>query len=150
MTVVAWIRPDSINVALLLHVGGALIMVGGIVTAATALLVGFRAGGESLLRLGYRTLLAVALPGAVLMRIGAQWTESRENITGDPTWILFGYTLGDGGIVLLLVALILGGFGVRRLRDGRGAGLLKATSAISLLLVVAFAVTIWAMGAKPD
>ena len=146
---VAWIRPDPINVALLLHVGGAIVLVGGLVTAAAALVVGFRGGGEALLRLGYQALLVVALPGAILMRIGAEWTKSREHIPDDPTWISFGYSAGDGGIVLLLVALILGGVGVRRLQSSTGLRLLKATASLSLVVIAAFAVTIWAMGAKP-
>jgi hypothetical protein len=52
--------------------------------------------------------------------------------------------------LLLLIALILGGIGVRRLRSGKGSGLLKATMAISILLLAAYVVAIWAMSAKPS
>ncbi len=104
------------------------------------------------LRLGYFTLLAVALPGWILMYVGALWTESEENLPDDfePAWLGIGYTTADLGGILLLLGLILGGFGVRRVRDGGGGGLLKATTVITLVLVAAYVVTVWAMAGKPD
>ena len=56
----------------------------------------------------------------------------------------------DGGGIVLLVSLIVGGIGVRRLRDGRGAGLLRATMILSLVLLTAYIATVWAMAGKPD
>jgi len=152
LSVLATIRPDSVNVALFVHVAGAMILVGGLTAAGTALLVGWKDSGVTALRLGYFSLLAVAFPGWILMRIGAAWTESREHLPDDfdPAWLGIGYLMADLGGILLLLGLILGGIGVRRLRDGGGAGLLKASTVITLLLVAAYVVAVWAMAGKPD
>ncbi len=145
-------RPDSWNVALLLHVLGAMILVGGLLTGAAALLL---ARGEArILRLGYWSLLAVALPGYVAMRIGAEWIFSKEEEVipelEDAAWVGIGYIVADVGALLLLVSLILGGIGVRKLRTGGGAGLLKATTVLSILILAAALVAVWAMSAKPS
>jgi hypothetical protein len=144
-------RPDSINIALLVHVVGAMVLVGGLVTAAGAAIIGWRDEGAALRRFSYWTLLAVALPGYLVMRIGAEWTYSKEHLDSlpdDPTWVGIGYMTADAGLLLLLIALILGGIGMRRSRSG-GGGLLKASTVIATILVAAYVVTIWAMGAKP-
>ncbi len=145
-------RGDSINIALLVHVLGAMVLVGGLVTAAGAAIIGWRDEGAALRRFSYWTLLAVALPGYIIMRIGAEWVYSKEHLDSlpdDPTWIGIGYMTADGGLVLLLIALILGGIGMRKSRTGGGGGLLKASTVIATILVAAYVVTIWAMGAKP-
>ena len=146
------IRSDSINVALLVHVAGAMVLLGGLVTAAAMAIAGWNDEAATLRRLSYWTLLAVAFPGYIVMRIGAQWTASKEhldNLKNDPSWLGIGYITADGGAVLLLIALILGGIGLRRSRTGGGTGLLKASSVIATLLVAVYIVTVWAMGAKP-
>jgi hypothetical protein len=143
---------SSRDFPLFVHVLGAMILVGGTLTAAAAL--SFARGDTRLLRLGYWSLLAVALPGYIVMRIGAEWIYSREHLDdlpgGDPSWIGIGYAVADGGALLLLIALAVGGVGVRRLRTGGGTGLLKASTVISILLLAAYVVAIWAMSAKPD
>lgn len=152
MSVLAAIRPDEWNVALLLHVAGAMILVGGVLTAVTALTV---AGGDGkLLRLGHRALLLVGLPGYIAMRIGAEWIADKEgyNDSGapEPDWIGIGYIVADLGALLLLVALIAGGVGVARVREGKGGErLVKTTMIISIVLLIAYTVAIWAMAAKP-
>jgi hypothetical protein len=146
------IRSDSVNVALLVHVAGAMVLLGGLVTAAAMAIAGWNDEAATLRRLSYWTLLAVAFPGYIVMRIGAQWTASKEhldNLPNDPTWLGIGYITADLGALLLLIALILGGVGLRRTRSGGGSGLLKASSAIATLLVAVYIVTVWAMGAKP-
>jgi hypothetical protein len=150
-SVLASVRPDSWNFPLFVHVLGAMILVGGTLTAASAL--AFARRDARMLRLGYWSLLAVALPGYVLMRIGAQWIYSKEGYEDagiDTTWATIGFIVADAGALLLLIALILGGIGVRRLRSGKGTALLTATMAISILLLAAYVVAIWAMSAKPD
>jgi hypothetical protein len=150
-SVLAVSRPTELNFPLFLHVFGAMILVGGTLTAASAL--AFARGDARLLRLGYWSLLLVGLPGYVLMRIGAQWIYSKEGLEDAPideAWTGIGFAVADGGALLLLIALILGGIGVRRLRSGKGSGLLKATMAISILLLAAYVVAIWAMSAKPS
>jgi hypothetical protein len=151
MTVLAAIRPDSWNFPLFLHVLGAMVLVGGTLAAAASL--AFARGDNGLLRLGYWSLLAVALPGYIVMRIGAEWTYSKEGLDDapdDPAWVGIGYVVADAGALLLLIALVVGGIGVYRLRSDRGSGLLKASLGISVLLLAAYVVAIWAMGAKPD
>jgi hypothetical protein len=151
MSVLAAIRPDSWNFPLLVHVLGAMTLVGGVLTAAAALV--FARGNARLLRLGYRSLLAVGLPGYILMRVGAEWMYSKESLDklpDDPTWVGIGYITADAGALLLLIALIAGGFGVRRLRTGKGTALLNVSMGISIVLLAAYVVAIWAMSAKPS
>jgi hypothetical protein len=152
MTVLAAIRPDDWNFPLFLHVLGAMILVGATLTGASA--IAFARGDARILRLGYWSLLSVGLPGYVLMRIGAEWTASKEGFNEEgapePTWIGIGYVVADLGLLLFVIALIAGGAGVYRLRRAQGSALLKATMAISLVLLVAYTLTLWAMTGKPD
>jgi hypothetical protein len=144
-------RPTDWNVPLFVHVLGAMILVGGLLTGASFL--AFSRGDVRSLRLGYWTLLAVALPGYVVMRIGAQWIYSREGwdkLDDDPAWIGIGYVVADVGALFVLIALVLGGIGVRRLSDGRGQGLLKAAMEIAWLVLAAAHVAVWAMAGKPN
>jgi len=153
MSVLAAVRPDSWNFPLLVHVLGATVLVGGLVTCASAL--AFAKGDARLLRLGYWSLVAISLPGYIVMRIGAQWIYSKEHLEDIPdkfvpTWINIGFLVADVGGLLLLVTLIVGGIGVRRLRDGKGGGLLKATLVLSVVLLAAYVVAVWAMAGKPN
>ena len=149
MSTLAALRPDDWNLPLFTHVLGAIVLVGGVTAAASAL--SLARGNVGMLRTGYYSLLAVALPGWVLMRVGAQWIYDEEGFVGgeEPTWLAIGWLTADPGGALLLVSLIVGGIGVRRLGDGRGAGLLKVTMWISLILLAAYVVAIWAMSGKP-
>jgi hypothetical protein len=151
VSVLAAVRPDEWNFPLLVHVLGAMILVGGLLSAAS--LLAFARGNTDLLRLGYWTLVVVALPGYVIMRTGAQWIYSREgwdDIDDGPTWISIGFIVADLGALLMLITLVVGGVGVYRLRDGKGEGLLKAAMAISVLILAAALVAVWAMAGKPD
>jgi hypothetical protein len=152
MSVLAIIRPDSWNWALLLHVGGAMILVGGLVAAGGASLLARRDATGTLWEFSYRMLVVVALPGLILMRVGAAWIYDKEGWTGDndPTWIGIGFSTADGGALLLIIALILGGIGLRRVRRGEGHGLLRASGIIALVLLAAYVITVWAMAGKPD
>jgi hypothetical protein len=150
-TLLAVSRPSDWNVPLFVHVLGAMILVGGLLTGAS--LLAFARGDTRLLRLGYWTLVLVALPGYIVMRIGAEWTyvkEGWDDVEDEPAWIGIGYIIADIGALLTLIALILGGIGVRRLRDGRGHGLLKAAMIVSLVVLAAAVVAVWAMSGKPD
>jgi hypothetical protein len=150
-TFLALSRPTEWNFPLFVHVLGAMILVGGLLSGVSAL--AFARGEARLLRLGYWTLLAVALPGYIVMRIGAEWIYSKEGwdeVEDEPAWIGIGYVVADAGALLTLIALILGGIGVRRLRDGKGTGLLKATMILALIVLAAALVAVWAMSGKPD
>ena len=154
MSLFAAIRPDDVNFVLFLHVAGAMILVGGLLAGAVALATA--RGDVALTRIGYRTLLLVAFPGWILMRVAGQLTYNEEgwddlpDAISEPSWIGLGYIVGDLGGVLLLVALILGAFGVRRVPNGGGSGLMRATQVLALLLLLAFVVAAWAMSAKPS
>jgi len=148
--VVAAIRPDDWDLALFLHVLGAMVLVGGLLTGSAALVL---ARGEArLVRLGYRSLLAIALPGWILMRAGAEWVYDTEGLRGgsDRAWLGIGFATADIGGLVLVVALVAGAVGVRRIGRGGGTGLLTATAALAILALLAYLVAVWAMGAKPD
>ncbi len=152
-SILAAARPDSVNFPLFVHVLGAMVLVGGLVTATSAL--AFAKGDTARLRLGYWTLLAVALPGYVIMRIGAQWIYAKEHWDDVddklvPTWLDIGFIVADAGALLMIIALIVGGIGMRRLGDGKGQGLLKATLVISVVILAAALVAVWAMAGKPN
>ena len=150
-SILAAVRPDSWNFPLFVHVLGAMILVGGLLAGASILL--YARGDTRSLRLGYWTLLLVAFPGYIVMRIGAQWIYSKEgweDLGDDPTWIGIGFIVADLGALLTLIALILGGIGVRRLRSGGGTGLLKAAMVIAWVVLAAALVAVWAMAGKPD
>jgi hypothetical protein len=151
MSLLAALRPDSWNFPLFLHVLGAMILVGGLLTGGAA--IAFAKGQARSLRLGYWSLLAVSLPGWVLMRVGAEWILSREGLDDlpeSPAWLDIGAFIADIGGGILLIALVAGGVGVRRLGAGKGSGLLKATLVLSLVLLAAYVVAVWAMAGKPD
>jgi hypothetical protein len=149
--VLAVIRPDDWNIPLLLHVVGAMILVGSTLAAASVL--AFARGDHRLLRLGYFTLLAVGLPSYALMWGAAHWIYAKEGLDEGAiefTWVAIGFAVTEVGAVLFLTALILGGIGVRRLPEGRGDGFLRSTTIICLTLLAGFLVAAWAMTAKPD
>ncbi len=145
----AAIRPDDVNLALLFHVLGAMVLVGALVTAVVAGLAGWRDDVGGLTRLAYRTLLFVGLPSFLVMRIAAEWVYQKENLDAvdeDPAWIGIGYITADLGGILLLLGLVLGGIGLKR----RKPGLLKASTVLAALLVAVYVLAVWAMGAKPS
>jgi hypothetical protein len=150
---VALLRPDAHDLPLFVHVLGAMILVGGLLTATGAL--AWARGDAASLRLGYWSLLGVAFPGWILMRIGAQWIYSEQgwddlpDAIEEPDWLGIGYLIADAGGLVLLISLIVGGIGVRRLRSGGGSGLLRATLVLSVILLVAYLIAVWAMSGKP-
>ena len=153
-TLFATVREDSQNFPLFVHIAGATILVGGLLTSVTILVLA--RGDARSLRLGYWTLLAVSVPGWIIMRIGAQWIYSKQGWDDlpegieEPAWLGIGYFAADLGGLILLVSLIVGGIGVYRLRADKGSGLLRATMILSLILLAAYVVAAWAMAGKPN
>jgi hypothetical protein len=151
----AAIRPDDQSFALLLHLVGATVAFGALLACATSLVLA--RGDTRLLRLGYFSLLLVGLPGLILLRLAGEWLYRLQNWNelppqfDEPTWLNIGFIVADWGGLLLLVALALGGLGVARMRSGSGSTvLLKVTMIISLVLIVAYVIAVWAMTAKPN
>jgi hypothetical protein len=151
----AAIRPDDQSFALLLHLVGATVVFGALLASATSLAL---ARGEiRLLRLGYFSLLFVGLPGLILLRLAGQWLYQLQNWDDlpaqipEPDWLSIGFVVADWGGLLFLLSLVVGGVGIYRLDKGKGgAGLLKVTMVISLILIVAYVVAVWAMTGKPN
>ncbi|HYZ80529.1 MAG TPA: hypothetical protein VE571_04635 [Solirubrobacteraceae bacterium] len=153
--VLAAIRPDAWNFPLLIHVAGAMVLVGSLVLAGSALIFAWRdRGGGTLVRLGYRSLLLGVVPGWIVMRAGAEWIASKEHLeNSDVSWINIGFTTSDIGALLIIISTVLAGLAWRRAaRDAAagGSGLGRAATVLVAVLIVAYVVTLWAMTTKPS
>jgi heme A synthase len=148
----AAVRPDSWNFPLLLHVLGAMVLVALLAVAAVVLSAALRSDDRAAaLRLAFRTLLIGAIPAYLVMRVGAEWVASKENLEdADFAWINIGYSVADGGLLVLIVMTVLAGIASRRAkRGGTPSGLVRWANGLALLLIVAYAVALWAMATKP-
>jgi len=143
---IAIVRPDGWNLPLLVHVGGAMLLVGTLVVVPVVMAGALRRGDDAavLSRLACRSLLLGVLPSYLVMRVGAEWVASEEAV-GDPTWVGIGYMTSDAGLLLILIAT---GLAWRTQRRGVG-GPARAVVVLAGVLLIAYAVTIWAMSAKP-
>lgn len=153
------IRPDSWNFPLLLHVLGASILLGALIAAATAQVIAWSRSSPAdeapLARLSFRTLFFAAVPAWFLMRLAAEWIASREgwnDAAETPTWLGIGRITAEGGGLLLLISVILAGFGSRRLagtNGERGTALVRVSTVLAVVLVIAYVIATWAMAGKP-
>jgi hypothetical protein len=151
----AAIRPDSVNLPLLIHVLGAMMLVGTLLGVTLVTVLGWRSreNAPGLSRFALKMLLLGVLPAYLLMRVGAQWTESESKYPEDfePSWLGVGYITADAGALLILISLILGAIGLRKLRDGSTGGVrfARIVGVISIILLAAYVVAVWAMTTKP-
>ena len=151
----AAIRPDSVNLPLLIHVLGAMLLVGTLLGVTLVTVLGWRSpdNAPGLSRFALKMLLLGVLPAYILMRVGAQWTESEQNYPDDfePSWLGVGYITADAGALLILISLILAAIGLRKLRDGSTGGVrfARIVGVISIILLAAYVVAVWAMTTKP-
>jgi hypothetical protein len=152
MIELAAIRPDEWGLPLFLHVLGAFTLIGALAMAASYLFAARRDGSVALTRLGYRSLLLVALPSFIVMRVAAQWLESEEGLEeAELAWIDVGYISTDIGVLALLGATIAAGLAVRRAGRAEGSGGGIAVAAwLTAVLIAVYAVAIWLMATKPD
>ena len=145
----AAIRPDSVNFPLFLHVLGAMLLIGFLFAVAFAWILGRRSPDRAagMARFGLKTLLLGVLPSYIVMRIGAQWVEAEQDYPDDfdPAWIGIGYITADIGALLILISAILAGIGLRR----GNVRLARIVGVLSVILLAAFLVAVWAMTAKP-
>ena len=152
MSILAAIRPDDWNFPLLVHVLGAALLVGGLVTAVTALLLGWRRDSAFYTRFAFRTLLFFTVPAWVIMRIGAQWIYSKENYSRDtePDWMFPGIVSAEGGGALLVVTIVLTWLGVRQLRTRQEPTVFaRVAGVLATLILFGYIVAVWTMTAKP-
>ena len=152
------VRSTAVNYALVLHVLGAMILVGALITAVTAQVLSWKRGrgtdAAAYARVAFKTLLFVGIPAWVAMRIGAAWVGSEsgwDTVDPSPNWLEIGFITAEGGGLLLLASVILAGFGARRLaRADSGASIMaRSAGVITIIILAAYLVAIWAMTAKP-
>ena len=147
---VATLRPDAWDLPLFVHVAGAMLLVGALVVVVATMGAALRRGDgvEVLTGLAFRTLLLGVLPSFIVMRLGAEWIASKEDVPDDVDWIGIGYSISDGGLVLTVIAAVVAWRATRRGAAGPG-GMGRAVFVLAAVLLVAYAVAIWAMTAKP-
>ncbi len=149
----AAVRPDSWNIALLVHVLGAMVLVGALVLATVALVRTWRDRSPDMLRLGYRALLWCALPAWIVMRVGAQWIYSKEGLdSASLAWTDIGFITSEGGLFFMLIATVVAGVAVRRAGRSDGAGGaagVRVAAVLASFPIAVYVVAIWAMTTKP-
>ena len=67
-------------------------------------------------------------------------------------WLGVGYITGDAGGLLLIISIILAGLGVRSLRKSgaSSSSLIRVSTVLVGIVLVAYLIAMWAMSAKPD
>jgi hypothetical protein len=132
------------NLALFVHILGAMVLVGSLALVALAL-------ADRNLRLGFRALLAGVLPGWIVMRGGAEWISEKQGINDlasskVPAWVDIGYAVAEPALLLILAAAVCTGLAASRDRSDR----LRVTALVLVgILLVACVIAIWAMSTKP-
>jgi uncharacterized membrane protein len=140
----AIVRPDSWNLPLFLHILGATVLFG---TTATVAIAGFATRTHSehsklLWRVAARTFLFGVVPAYIVMRVGAQWIDSKEFPNGgEPGWVGVGFLVSDVGALLLIVVGIL--LAVRRQR------VLLAVPILTAIYLIALGAAWVSMSGKP-
>ena len=154
MEPLALIRPDDWNLPLLLHLLGAMTLVGVLILAAATLAAAWGNGSAALTRLGYRSLLWAGLPAYIVLRASSEWIRDKEGFTGDelPNWIDIGYMTTDPGLLLLIAATVLTGIGARRTARGTGSAVTldRVATVLLVISIAAYLVAVWAMTTKPN
>jgi hypothetical protein len=124
---------------LFLHVFGAMVLFGAILTTATLSLAAWRRPHVAALRKGTLTALGVAVPAYIVFRIFAEviYSDEKDIWNGnDPSWIGVGYGVADGGLLLLLVTIGFAVWWARRDRPVAGRVVAVLSSIYALALVI--------------
>ena len=132
---------------LFLHVLGAMTLVGAVLTVVLLSWVAWARPDLGVLRRAtWMTLLAVALPSYLLMRLAGQWIYSKEGFDGqnDPTWLGVGYGVADMGLLLLLVTLGVAFWWKRAGKPAAG----RIVAVLSSVYLVVLAIAWLAMSGK--
>jgi hypothetical protein len=102
--VIAYSRPF---LPLFLHILGAMTLVGAILAVLVLTVAAWqRPEVAALRRAAFLTLLIVAIPAWIVMRVGAEWIYSKEfgsSTANNPTWVGIGFIVADAGLLVLLV-----------------------------------------------
>lgn len=125
---------------LFLHVFGAISLFGAVGAATLLAGLAWRRPLPVLARSTFWTLLVVALPAWIVMRVCAEWIYSSEGFDGknDPTWLTVGQGVADAGLILLLVTAALAFWWTRSGRAVVGRVVAGLTSVYLALLVLAW------------
>ena len=142
---------------LFLHVFGATVLVGAIATVAFVTWASLRRPPEQaqlLRRMVFWSMVLVAWPGWLAMRIAGQWVLSLDLYSGiedaDPGWLGVGFIVGDLGVLVLAISTILAWFAYRRTAPERPKPVTAPILAgLTTLYLVALAVAWFTMSAKP-
>jgi hypothetical protein len=149
----AILRPDEWDFPLLVHVLGAMLLVGTLTVALTILGGAWRRKGDAteaaaMRRLGFQTLLVAGIPSYVVLRVGAEWIASEEELDeAEADWIDVGYITANLGALGLVVATVVGWLAVRR--GAAGGPLGRVATILVALLLAGYLVAVWAMTTKP-
>jgi cytochrome b561 len=150
---IAVVRPDAWNFPLFVHVSGAMALVASLVMALYAVRIARTRGDQPAAQFAFRVLWRFTLPAFIIMRLGAQWIVSKEDLeNSNDAWVGIGFSVSDFGLLLLIIGLVLTGLMARRARQGTsvaGTTQLAVAGVVSGLLVAAYLVAIWAMTTKP-
>ena len=146
MTVASLCGPYC-DAPLFVHVLGATLLFGTVLTVATLAFAALRVTDQAamLRRLAFTITLVGVWPAYILMRVGAQWVLTHEGLDkSTPHWVDVGYVVSDVGILLLLALTLLGWLALRR-------GRLTAWFAgLAVVYLVALGVAWFAMSGKPS
>lgn len=147
-------RASDVEFPLFVHVLAAMVLVGSLLLAGTALLSARRDGSAALTRLGYRALLIGVLPSWLITRVFAQILLDKPiyEAQEEATWVTIGFVTTEPGLLLLIGATVAAGVGSRRaLREGGPVGASGRVAAVlTWIMVAGYVVAIWAMTTKPE
>jgi hypothetical protein len=145
---IAILRPHAWDFPLFLHVFGAMVLFGATLATAALSVTSWRLPGVAALqRSTFWALLGAAIPAWIVMRVGAQWTYSKEHhqlFEKDPGWIGIGFLVADLGLLILLIATGLAFWWQRSQKPVAG----RIVSGLALLYLVLLALAWLAMSGK--
>lgn len=129
---------------LFLHILGAMVTWGAVLTATILAFVAWKRTDAAFLRKATLRALLVGVPAYVLLRVFAQIIYDDEDYVKDPTWVGIGFMASDIGLLLFLIAI---GCAVWWTRSGKAvAG--RIVACISAVYLVLLTVAMLAMSGK--
>ena len=108
-----------------------------------------RSQRELLSKAAFRTMLALAVPSWLVMRLAGEWIYSKEGFDGknDPNWVGVGFVVGDLGLLILLLGT---GFAFWWARRPDSSWQPRVVGVLAPLYLLALAFAWWVMTAKPE